>query len=126
MGAAADFQNALGDLMSELGKEFSQDPQFNEELSKLLQTTIPPGGKCYSNENHAPPASAMGAAADFQNALGDLMSELDKEFSQDPQFNEELSKLLQTTIPPGGKWYSIENHAPLGGLGSVPQRESDL
>ena len=45
MGAAADFQNALGDLMSELGKEFSQDPQFNEELNKLLQTTIPPGGK---------------------------------------------------------------------------------
>ncbi|XP_072049748.1 peroxisomal biogenesis factor 19-like [Amphiura filiformis] len=43
MGAAADFQNALGDLMSELGKEFSQDPQFNDELSKLLQTTIPPG-----------------------------------------------------------------------------------
>ena len=68
----------------------------------------------------------MGAAADFQNALGDLMSELGKEFSQDPQFNEELSKLLQTTIPPGGKCYSIGNHSTLGGLGSVPQRESDL
>ena len=60
--------------MAELGKEITKDQhQFNEELS---------GG-----------------------ALGDLMAELSKSFTQDThtQFNEELSKLLQTTVPPGGR-----------------------
>ena len=66
MGAAADFQNALGDLMSELGKEFSQDPQFNEELSKLLQTTVPPGGKWLFHWNHAHPPPPVSNEQKFE------------------------------------------------------------